>query len=75
MSIQLVVAKLPAPRRQVKANSLSGGGRVSWVRLAGLFGLVGLSWDRAKPLTHAGLNLIPLSRVRLGRVNLRFSFV
>jgi hypothetical protein len=53
-------------------NSLSRGGRVSRVRLAGLSGL---SSDRAKPLTQAGLNLIPLFRVGLGRVNLRFSFI
>jgi hypothetical protein len=44
--------------RQVKAYSLSGGGRVSRVRLAGLSGLAGLSWGRVKPLTRIGLSLI-----------------
>jgi hypothetical protein len=55
--------------RQVKAYSLSGGGRVSRVRLAGLSGLAGLSWGRVKPLTQIGLSLIS---GRVSWVNLRF---
>jgi hypothetical protein len=53
---------------KVKAKTFSGSGRVSRVRLAGLFGLAGLSWDRENPLTQAGLNIIPFSRVGSGRV-------
>jgi hypothetical protein len=47
---------------RVKAFSLSGSGRVSQVRLAGLSGFVGfagLSSDKAKTPPRAGFILIP----------------
>jgi hypothetical protein len=49
--------------------SLSRGGRVSRVRLAGLSGLAALSWGRVKPLTQIELSLIS---GQVSWVNLRF---
>jgi hypothetical protein len=48
---------------RVKAFSLSGGGWVNRVRLAGLSGLAGLSSDKAKTSPRAGFSLIPQPRL------------
>jgi hypothetical protein len=45
-----------------------GSGRLRQIPFPGVVGLAWLSSGKGKPLTQAGLNLIPLSRVGLGWV-------